>query len=311
MARHLRNLWDLDSTGISQVIDRAVQLKAAIRRGEAPPVFAGRVLGLLFEKPSLRTRTSFEVGMFRLGGSAISLSHSEVGLGKREPVADVARVFSSYVDAIVVRTFDHDNVLNLAASSAVPVINGLCDRFHPCQILADLLTVQEAKGRVAGLKVAWVGDGNNVCHSWMIAAAQMGFELRVATPKGFEPDPEILAKCLDHRPGSVRCDSDPRGMVDDVDVVVTDVWVSMGQEKEAAERRRLFADYQVNRDLMSCARGDAILLHCLPAHRGDEVTAELIDGPQSLAWEEAENRLYAQSALWDRIFGAVDRVEHV
>ena len=304
MASHLRNLWDLDAEGIAEVVQRAAQLKAAIRRGEAPPIFAGRVLSLLFEKPSLRTRTSFEVGMFRLGGSALSLSHSEVGLGKREPVADVARVFSSYVDAIVVRTFDHGNVRNLAAASAVPVINGLCDRFHPCQILADLLTIQEAKHRIAGLKVAWVGDGNNVCHSWMIAAAQMGFELRIATPEGFEADEGILADCLHHRPGSVVVARDPKAMVDGVDVVVTDVWVSMGQEKEAARRRRLFADYQVNETLMACAQLDAILLHCLPAHRGDEVTAELIDGPQSLAWEEAENRLYAQSALLDRLFAA-------
>tara|TARA_Y100001934_G_C12274153_1_gene736524 strand:+ start:168 stop:1079 length:912 start_codon:yes stop_codon:yes gene_type:complete len=302
MTTHLRNLWDLDRTQIAQVIDRAVQLKAAIRRGEAPPIFAGRVLGLLFEKPSLRTRTSFEVGMFRLGGSALSLSHSEVGLGKREPVADVARVFSSYVDAIVVRTFDHDNVCNLAAASAVPVINGLCDQFHPCQILADLLTIQEVKGDLEGLQVAWVGDGNNVCHSWMIAAAQMGFELRVATPEGFEPDRALLAECLQARPDSVVVDRDPQAMVDGVDVLVTDVWVSMGQEKEAARRRRLFADYQVNSQLMAGADAEAILLHCLPAHRGDEVTAELIDGPQSLAWEEAENRLYAQSALLDLLF---------
>lgn len=302
MIGHLRNLWDLDRTQIAQVIDVAARLKAAIRRGEAPPIFAGRVLGLLFEKPSLRTRTSFEVGMFRLGGSALSLSHSEVGLGKREPVADVARVFSSYVDAIVVRTFDHANVCNLAAASAVPVINGLCDRFHPCQILADLLTIQEVKGGLEGLQVAWVGDGNNVCHSWMIAAAQMGFQLRVATPEGFEPDSELLAECQRVRAGSVVVDRDPQAMVDGVDVLVTDVWVSMGQEKEAARRRRLFADYQVNSQLMSGADNEAILLHCLPAHRGDEVTAELIDGPRSLAWEEAENRLYAQSALLDLLF---------
>lgn len=302
MSGHLRSLWDLDASSLNRLIHRAAELKADIRGGQPKPIFAGRVLGLLFEKPSLRTRSSFEVGMFRLGGSAISLSHREVGLGKREPIADVARVFSSYVDAIVVRTFDHENVCELAKHSSVPVINGLCDRYHPCQILADLLTMHESLGFIAGSSVAWVGDGNNVCHSWMVAAAVLGFNLRVATPEGFEPDAEVLARCEEIGPGRVSVGRSPKEAVAGVDAIVTDVWVSMGQEKEAEARRKLFRAYQVNSDLMGLAKEGAILLHCLPAHRGDEVTAELIDGPRSVAWEEAENRLYAQAALLDFLF---------
>ena len=193
MPRHLRNLWDLDGAQIRRIIERGYNIKKAIKSGHPQPLLSGKILGLLFEKPSLRTRTSFEVGMFRLGGQAIALSHFEVGLGKREPVADVARVFSSYVDAIVVRTFQHENVQHLAASSSVPVINGLCDSYHPCQILADLLTLQEIWGGWEGRRLAWVGDGNNVCHSWMVAAAQTNFQLVVSTPPGFEPTCSLVA----------------------------------------------------------------------------------------------------------------------
>jgi len=297
VVRHLRNLWDLDAETIRRVVDSGAAIKTSIRSGHPQPLLKGKVLGLLFEKPSLRTRTSFEVGMFRLGGQAIALKHYEVGLGKREPVADVARVFSSYVDAIVVRTFDHDNVIHLAEYSSVPVVNGLCDQYHPCQILADLLTLKEHWGDWKGRRLAWVGDGNNVCHSWMIAAAIAGFQLRVATPAGFEPDAKIFAQCNAVRPESVVWSSDPQKIVSGADAVVTDVWVSMGQEKEAEEKRRIFMPYQVNDSLIQQAADHALLLHCLPAHRGDEVTAELIDGPRSVAWQEAENRLHAQCGL--------------
>jgi ornithine carbamoyltransferase len=297
MTTHLRNLWDLDRTVIERIVARGIAIKKSILAGEPEPLLEGKILGLLFEKPSLRTRTSFEVGMFRLGGNAIALKHYEVGLGKREPVADVARVFSSYVDAIVVRTFAHENVVQLAQHSAVPVINGLCDRFHPCQILADLLTVSELWGSWSGRTVAWVGDGNNVCHSWMIAAAQTGFKLQLATPLGFEPDADVFDRCNEVAPGSVTWVEDPLVAVNAVDAVITDVWVSMGQEKDAAARRQILMPYQVNAQLMKHASDQAVLLHCLPAHRGDEVTAELIDGPRSVAWQEAENRLYAQCGL--------------
>jgi ornithine carbamoyltransferase len=295
--KHLRSLWDLDESRIRGIVDSGLAIKKSIRSGHPQPLLKGKVLGLLFEKPSLRTRTSFEVGMFRLGGQAIALKHYEVGLGKREPVADVARVFSSYVDAIVVRTFDHQNVIHLAENSSVPVINGLCDLYHPCQILADLLTLKEQWGDWRGRRLAWVGDGNNVCHSWMIAAALTGFQLRIATPEGFEPDAGIFARCNEHAPGSVVHSVHAPEMVDQADALITDVWVSMGQEKESEERRRLFMPYQVNDAMMKRAADHAILLHCLPAHRGDEVTAALIDGPRSVAWQEAENRMHAQCGL--------------
>ncbi|MDE0882232.1 MAG: ornithine carbamoyltransferase [Myxococcota bacterium] len=294
---HLRNLWDVDDTTIRRIVDRGLTIKAGILSGNPPPLLAGKVLGLLFEKPSLRTRTSFEVGMFRLGGQAIALKHYEVGLGKREPVADVARVFSSYVDAIVVRTFDHINVQQLAEHSSVPVINGLCDTYHPCQILADLLTLKEQWGDWRGRRLAWVGDGNNVCHSWMIAAAITGFQLRIATPESFQPDAAVFARCNELSPGSVVWSTQCDEIVTGTDAIITDVWVSMGQEKDAEEKRRLFMPYQVNQKLMEKAADHALLLHCLPAHRGDEVTAALIDGPRSVAWQEAENRLHAQSGL--------------
>jgi ornithine carbamoyltransferase len=301
---HLRNLWDIDDASIRRIVDSADNIRTAIRGGHPQPLLRGKVLGLLFEKPSLRTRTSFEVGMFRLGGQAISLGHAEVGLGKREPVADVARVFSSYVDAIVVRTFDHANVEHLADHSSVPVVNGLCDTYHPCQILADLLTLKQRWGDWRGRRIAWVGDGNNVCHSWMVAAAQTGFQLTVATPAGYGPSPAVLERCLASAPGSVTVGEDPEAAVTGADALVTDVWVSMGQEKENAIRRKIFAPFQVNAALLSLAGPEAIVLHCLPAHRGDEVTAELIDGPRSVAWDEAENRLYAQSALLVELLGA-------
>jgi ornithine carbamoyltransferase len=301
---HLRNLWDIDDEAIRRIVDRGDEIRTSVRGGHPQPLLRGKVLGLLFEKPSLRTRTSFEVGMFRLGGQAISLGHAEVGLGKREPVADVARVFSSYVDAIVVRTFDHANVQHLAAHSSVPVVNGLCDTYHPCQILADLLTLKQCWGDWRGRRIAWVGDGNNVCHSWMVAAAQTGFQLSVATPNGYGPSPAVVERCLAHAPESIVIGEDPVEAVRGADALVTDVWVSMGQEKENAIRRQIFAPFQVNQRLLSMARPEAIVLHCLPAHRGDEVTAELIDGPRSVAWEEAENRLYAQSALLVELLAA-------
>ena len=305
MPSHLRNLWDLDQAQITRIIDAGISIKTAIRSGHPQPLLGGKVLGLLFEKPSLRTRTSFEVGMFRLGGQAIALKHYEVGLGKREPVADVARVFSSYVDAIVVRTFEHKNVAHLAEYSAVPVINGLCDSYHPCQILADLMTLKEQWGDWRGRRLAWVGDGNNVCHSWMIAAALTGFQLRVATPPGFEPSAAIFEQCNAFAPDSVVHSVRAGEIVDQADALITDVWVSMGQETESDERRRIFMPYQVNDALMKKAAEHALLLHCLPAHRGDEVTAELIDGPRSVAWQEAENRMHAQCGLLVELFSGM------
>lgn len=247
---------------------------------------------------------SFEVGAIQLGGSAHFLSPRDVQIGRGEPIADTARVLSRYVQGIMIRTFAHQDVVELAEYATVPVINGLTDLSHPCQILADVLTVQQHQGDIRGKTVAWIGDGNNMANSWIEAAAHLGFALRVACPEGYDPDPEFLA-AADARGADVRLLRDPREAVDGADVVTTDVWASMGQEEEQAKRAMAFALYQVDGELMAKARSHAIFLHCLPAHRGEEVTAEVIDGPQSVVWDEAENRLHIQKAIMAALMGHV------
>jgi ornithine carbamoyltransferase len=256
---------------------------------------------MIFMKSSTRTRVSFEVGTFQLGGHALFLSPRDVQLGRGEPVADTARVLSRYVDGIMIRTYAHAEVEELARHATVPVINGLTDLLHPCQVLADVLTVRQHLGTIDGRKVAWVGDGNNMANSWLNAAATLGFELALACPEGYDPDPAILARAqAATRVSLVR---DPREAVDGAHVVNTDVWASMGQEEEQGQRMRAFAGYQVDAALMARAAPDAIFLHCLPAHRGEEVGAEVIDGPQSRVWDEAENRLHAQKAVMAALIG--------
>ncbi len=262
---------------------------------------AGKSLAMIFMKSSTRTRVSFEVGTYQLGGAAFFLSPRDVQIGRGEPIGDTARVLSRYVDGIMIRTFAHRDVEELARDATVPVINGLTDFLHPCQILADLLTVRQHLGTHEGRVVAWVGDGNNMANSWLNAAWRLGFELRLACPEGYEPDAGLLARAREH--GRVRLLRDPAEAVRGAHVVTTDVWASMGQEEEQAQRARAFAGFTVDGPLMARAEPNAIFLHCLPAHRGEEVTADVIDGPQSRVWDEAENRLHIQKAIMAVLMG--------
>jgi len=263
-----------------------------------------QILAMVFEKPSLRTRMTFEVGMLELGGKAIYLSPNEIQLGKRETVEDVAHNLERWVDGIMIRTFAHDNIIRLAKASSVPVINALTDLLHPCQAMADFFTLKEHKGNISEIKLAWVGDGNNVCHSLMFAAAKAGCKMSAAVPKGYEPNAEIVKLALEDGKGSnfeLTVTHDPAEAVRDADAIYTDVWTSMGQEAEKEARLRLFAPYQVNEALMAKAKDDCVFMHCLPAHRGEEVSAEVFDGPRSIVFDEAENRLHAQKAIMIRL----------
>ena len=289
--RHFLTLLDLSSDELKRLIERAIELKAIQKSGELHQPLPGRTLGMVFEKSSTRTRVSFDVGMAQLGGHALAPRDTQLGRG--EPIEDSARVLSRMVDCVMIRTFEHRTVELFAEYSRVPVINGLTDLVHPCQLLADLQTYREHRGDIAGKTVLWVGDGNNMCHSYINAARRMDFRLRIACPEGYDPDPEVL------RPASERCEiaRDPLDAADGVDLVVTDVWASMGQEDEQLQRNSAFAGYQVDEMLMQRADPDALFMHCLPAHRGEEVSAGLIDGPRSVVWDEAENRLHSQKAL--------------
>jgi ornithine carbamoyltransferase len=301
---HYLSVADLSTEAIQALLDRALQLKRFPNPDERP--LAGKTAALVFQKPSLRTRVSFEVAMLELGGHAVYLSPAEIQLGQREGVVDAARVLSRYVDAIVARVFLHSDVAGLAEHATVPVINALSDREHPCQILADLLTLYERHGSLRGLRLAYVGDGNNVAHSLALAAPALGIDLRFACPDGYEPDPSILDQAqasADRGNGALELFRDPRDAVQGVDAVYTDTWYSMGQESEADLRAPLFKDYQINAELMSHAAQGAIAMHCLPAHRGHEITDEVIDGPASVVYDQAENRLHAQKALLLRLLG--------
>ncbi len=291
--RHFLTLQDLSSDEFRQLIDRAIELKAIQKEGRIFEPLKNKVLGMIFEKSSTRTRVSFEAGMIQFGGHAIFLSpdHSQVGRG--EEIADTARVLSGMVDGIMVRTFEHDIVEEFARYATIPVINGLTDTYHPCQLLADMQTWQEHRGSIAGRTVAYIGDGNNMCHSYINAAILLDFHLRIASPKGYMPDQEIVARGGER----IKLYSSAAEAVTGADLVVTDVWASMGQEEEAEERAKTFAPYQVNAGLMALAKPDALFMHCLPAHRGEEVTSDVIDSEQSVVWDEAENRLHAQKAL--------------
>jgi ornithine carbamoyltransferase len=292
--RHFLTLRDISSAELHEIVDNAIALKRSWRNGEVIEPLKNKVLGMIFEKSSTRTRVSFEAGMTQLGGAALFLSPKDTQLGRGEPIEDSARVLSRMVDMIMIRTFEHEKIERFARFSSVPVINALTDSFHPCQLLADIQTYVERRGSPRGKKVAWIGDGNNMCHSYMNAASLCGFELVIACPEGYEPD----AALLDSNKQSVTLVRNPRDAARDADWLVTDVWASMGQEEEQKAREASFAGYQVNHELMSLAKPDAIFMHCLPAHRGEEVSAELIeDDKYSVVWDEAENRLHAQKAL--------------
>jgi ornithine carbamoyltransferase len=284
------------------ILDEAAKIKALQKSRIPYRPLRGRTLAMVFQKPSNRTRVSFEVGMYQLGGHALHLLPQEIQMGKRETPSDTGRVLARYIDAIMVRTFDHEEVEELADAAEVPVINGLTDRHHPCQALADLLTVREEFERLEGLKISYIGDGNNVAHSLAVACALTGASLTIAHPQGHAPDPAVI-KLADTLGAAPTLTEDPREAASGARVVYTDVWVSMGQEDEAEERKKRLAPYRVDEELMGLAERDAIFLHCLPAHRGEEVTAEVIDGPQSRVFDQAENRLHAQKALLYLLLG--------
>jgi ornithine carbamoyltransferase len=302
--RHFLQFRDFDRAELDYLFRRAAQLKERQRSGQLHQPLAGRTLAMIFEKNSTRTRVSFEAGMAQLGGSAIFLNSRDTQLGRGEPIEDVAEVISRMVDVVMIRTFEQDIVQRFARHSRVPVINGLTDEYHPCQILADVFTYIEHRGAIAGRTVAWIGDSNNVCNTWVQAARILGFTLHVASPPGYEIE---LERSESEAGGHLRCFTDPHVAVRGADLVTTDVWTSMGFEDEADERRRRFADYRVDAEMMKLARPDAVFMHCLPAHRGEEVEAAVIDGPQSVVWEEAENRLHTQKALMEfLLLGRVD-----
>ena len=297
--RHFLTLMDLSPEELRAVIQRGIELKALRAARTAHQSLEGKVLAMIFTKASTRTRVSFEAGMAQLGGSALFLSGQDTQLGRGEPIEDTARVISSMVDMVMIRTFAHEDVLRFAEHSSVPVINGLTDDFHPCQILADLQTFFEVRGDISSRKVCWLGDGNNVCHSWMNAARQLDFELVVSCPEGYEPDPQLLAACEQQ----VSIERNPAVAVAEAHLLITDVWASMGQESEQAHRAARLAPYQLNRALLQKAAPDALYMHCLPAHRDEEISGELMDAPDTVIWQEAENRLHAQKALMEFLLG--------
>jgi ornithine carbamoyltransferase len=297
MAKHLLALKDFDRQELASYIDQALLLKKEARSGIRHQHLAGKTVGLIFEKPSTRTRVSFEAAMYGLGGRVIYLSGRDTQLARNEPLKDMARVMSRYVDGVVVRTFGQQVVDELARYSSVPVINALTDLHHPCQVLSDIMTVIEYKGAIADLHIAWVGDGNNMANSWIEAAARFGFSLSLACPQGYEPDPVILAAASSLAVRPIRVVRDPAEAVAGADVINTDVWASMGQENEQEERLAIFRPYQVNTALLARAKAGAIVLHCLPAHRDEEITDEVLEGPQCAAWDQAENKLHIHKAI--------------
>ena len=301
--RHFLTLMDFSPDELKALIGRAIEMKKAFKAGEIYESLKNMTLAMIFEKSSTRTRVSFEAGMNQLGGHAMFLSSRDTQLGRGEPIEDSARVISSMVDAVMIRTFGHDIVEKFAAHSSVPVINALTDDFHPCQLLADMMTYVEHRGSIEGKTVAYVGDGNNMCHSWMNAAKQFGFHLNIACPEGYEPKAELLEDLSDH----VTLYHDVHETVKDVDLVTTDVWASMGQEEEQKIREKAFKAFKVDSAVMALAKNDALFMHCLPAHREEEVSTAVLEGPQSVVWDEAENRLHAQKALLEALVVAMPK----
>ncbi len=295
--RHFLSLLDFSSDELLALIDHAIDVKRRLKEGVSHTPLSGKVLAMIFEKSSTRTRVSFEAGMSQLGGHAMFLSPQNIQLGRGEPIEDSARVISSMVDGIMIRTFGHERAVTLAQHSSRPVINGLTDYLHPCQLLADMQTWIELRGNIRGSRVAWIGDGNNMCHSYINAAIRFGFTLHIGCPRGYDPDAEIVRSAGE----SVKIFHSAAEAVRDVDLVVTDVWASMGQEKEQADRVKTFSEFQVSTEIMDLANKDALFMHCLPAHRGEEVTAAVLESEQSVVWQEAENRLHAQKSLLESL----------
>jgi len=299
--KHLLKLMDLPTNEIKEILDLADQLKYEKKNGIEHHLLRGKTLGMIFEKSSTRTRVSFEVGMYDLGGTALFLSSRDLQIGRGEPVEDTARVLSRYLDGIMIRTFDQEEVELLASFGHIPIINGLTDYCHPCQVLADLMTIRERKGTIEGKKLCYIGDGNNMTNSLIVGGIKMGMSVSVACPKGFEPDAEIMKWA--EATGRFECTEDVLKAAKDADVLYTDVWASMGQEDEAEARKKIFKGYQINSEVMSVAAPDAMVLHCLPAHRGEEITAEVLEAHADEIFEEAENRLHAQKAVLVKCLG--------
>jgi ornithine carbamoyltransferase len=298
MKKDFISIYDLTKAETENILHKAGEIKEIHRSGAAYRPLAGKTLAMIFEKPSTRTRVSFETGMFQLGGHALSLNPQDTQLGRGEPIMDTARVLSRYVDGIMIRTFAHTRIEEMARFASIPVINGLSDLLHPCQIVSDIFTITEKRGHdYRGLKVAYVGDGNNVANSWINGAARLGFALSLACPPGYGPDERILARAQAEGGSRIVLTHDPQEAVAGAHVINTDVWASMGQEKEQAKRSKAFQGYQVNAVLLSHARPDCLVMHCLPAHRGEEITVEVLEGPQSVVFDQAENRLHVQKAI--------------
>jgi len=297
------SVYDLTRKDFDRIFSHAATLKAMLKDGIIYQPLAGKTLGMIFDKSSTRTRLSFEAGMYQLGGLAIYLNSRDTQLGRGETIADTARIVSRYLDAVMIRTFAQESVEEFARHATIPIINGLTDLMHPCQIVSDLFTIVERKGTYEGLKIAYVGDGNNMANSWIDAAAKLPFKLTLACPKGYDPDARILERGRKKASKGVSLYRDPVQAVKNADVVYTDVWASMGQESEQEARAKIFEGYQVNRKLMQHAKPDAIVMHCLPAHRGEEISAEILDGPLSVVWDQAENRLHVQKAILEILMG--------
>ncbi len=299
--KHLLKLMDLSENDINEILNLADQLKYEKKNGIEHHLLKGKTLGMIFEKSSTRTRVSFEVGMYDLGGAALFLSSRDLQIGRGEPVQDTARVLSRYLDGIMIRTFEQEEVEALASCGQIPIINGLTDYCHPCQVLADLMTIREHKGGIAGNKLCYIGDGNNMTNSLIVGGIKMGMEVSVACPKGYEPDADIMAWA--EKNGKFTCTDDIFEAAKDADILYTDVWASMGQEEEAEMRRKIFKGYQINSEVMSVAAKDAMVLHCLPAHRGEEITDEVLEAHANEIFDEAENRLHAQKAVLVKCLG--------
>jgi len=299
MKKDLLSIYDLEAEDFKEIFEKARHLKTIQAEGTVYTPLKGKTLGMIFDKSSTRTRVSFEVGMFQLGGLALFLSQRDTQLGRGEPVCDTAQVLSRYLDGVMIRTFSQQMVEEFAASATMPVINGLTDLLHPCQILSDLFTIMEKKGTYQGLKIAYIGDGNNIANSWINAAARLPFHLALSCPEGYDPDAGIFERGRKAAQEGIALFRDPAEAVRNADVIYTDVWASMGQESEQAVRATVFQPYQVNETLLSLARKEAVVMHCLPAHRGEEIAAEVIDGPRSIIIDQAENRLHVQKAIME------------
>lgn len=297
MKKDLLSIYDLETADFEKIWKNAARLKKLLKQGKEHASLKGKTLGMIFDKSSTRTRISFEVGMYQLGGIALFLNSRDTQIGRGETIADSAHMMSRYLNGIMIRTFTQDSVEEFARYATIPVINGLTDLFHPCQILSDLFTIKEKKGSYEKLKIAYIGDGNNIANSWIEAAARLPIQLALACPKGYEPNKEIMTKCARQASEGITLYSDPLDAARNADVLYTDVWTSMGQEAEDTERKKIFKNYSINTKLLAEAKKDAIVMHCLPAHRGEEITADVIDGPHSVVIDQAENRLHVQKAI--------------